>query len=176
MLVGKQAAASATAFDPGSADANADGPAIAGSDTAFARSKQRHLPSGRPGDNLYAMSDDVEQQQALNRGTWTALQEHGFSAGDPLTVDAFFFAPSEASSVSLAADLRTDGWKAEAHAQKAGLLRRRTTWSVQATRRIASVDLQALDGMVEVLARRAQEHGAVFDGWARKPQATPADG
>ncbi len=104
-------------------------------------------------------------EQALNRKTWTALQDHGVSAGDPLTVDAFFFAPEETSSVSLAADLRTDGWNAEAHAQKEGLLRRRTTWSVQATRRIASVGLPALDGMVEILVRRAHEHGAEFDGW-----------
>ncbi len=111
------------------------------------------------------MSDDVEQQQALNRGTWAALQYAGVSPGDPLTVDAFFFAPDEASSVSLAADLRTDGWKAGVHSQKEGLLRRRTTWSVQATGRIASVDLPKLDGMVEVPMRRADEHGAEFDGW-----------
>ncbi len=111
------------------------------------------------------MSDDVEHEQALNRGTWTALQDRGVSAGDPLTVDAFFFAPDEPSSVSLAADLRSDGWKAAVHAQKEGLLRRRTTWAVQASKQIAAVDLPALDRMVEVLMRRAHGHGAEFDGW-----------
>ena len=91
------------------------------------------------------MSDEVEQQQTLNRGTWTALQEHGVSDGDPLTVDAFFFAPDETASVAQAVDLRSDGWNAEAHSQQEGLLRRRIAWSVQATRRLPSVDLSALE-------------------------------
>ncbi len=112
-----------------------------------------------------AMSDAVEHQQALNRGTWAALRDAGVSPGDPLTVDAFFFAPDETSSVSLSADLQRDGWGAEVRSHKAGLLRRRITWSVQATRRIPSVDLPELDSMVEVLVRRAGEHGAEFDGW-----------
>ena len=111
------------------------------------------------------MSDDVEQQRALNRGTWAALQDAGVSPGDPLTVDAFFFAPDQTSSGALSADLESDGWDAETRSQKAGLLRRRSTWSVQATRLIASVDLPELDAMVEVLVRRADEHGAEFDGW-----------
>lgn len=111
------------------------------------------------------MSDDVEHQQALNRGTWAALQDAGVSPGDPLTIDAFFFAPDGTSSVALSADLQRDGWEAETRSQKAGLLRRRTTWSVHATRRLTSVDLPELDGMVEVLVRRAEERGAEFDGW-----------
>lgn len=125
-------------------------------------------PTSRPvvwGDTLCAMSDDVEHQQALNRGTWAALQDAGVNPGDPLTIDAFFFAPDEASSVALSTDLQRDGWDAETRSQKAGLLRRRTSWSVEATRRIASVDLPELDGMVEVLVRRAREHRAEFDGW-----------
>lgn len=111
------------------------------------------------------MRDDVEEQQALNRGTWTALQEHGVSAGDPLTVDAFFSCPNEGASVALAADLDSDGWEADADSRKEGFLRRRTTWSVRATRRFPAVDLPVLDGMVEVLVRLAAEHEAEFDGW-----------
>jgi hypothetical protein len=111
------------------------------------------------------MSDDVGQQQARNRETWARLQEAGVRVGDPLTVDAYFVAPDESASDSLAADLRTDGWFAETHSHREGYLRRRTIWSLQASRRLPAVDLPALDDMVELLVRRAGENGAEFDGW-----------
>lgn len=114
---------------------------------------------------LCGMNGDVEQQQAMNRRTWAALRDAGVSPGDPLTLDAFFFAPDERSSASLAADLRSDGWVVETSSQQAGVLRRRRIWSVRATRQVTSVDLPDLDSMVEVLVRRADEHGAEFDGW-----------
>jgi hypothetical protein len=60
-----------------------------------------------------SMSNDGVHQQAMNRGTWESLQDAGVVAGEPLTVDAYFFAPDESSSASLVAGLQADGWVAK---------------------------------------------------------------
>lgn len=111
------------------------------------------------------MDDDQVSQRELNRQTWRGLQEHGVVAGQELAVDAFFFAPDERSARALVADLRGSGWTATARSHRHGVLRRRTTWAVEATRALPAVDLPALDAMVDLLARHADEHGAEFDGW-----------
>jgi hypothetical protein len=107
----------------------------------------------------------ADEQKAMNRETWSALQGAGVAAGEHLQVDVFFFAPSEASAQGLQSDLAAGGWTAAVTASKSGLLRRRTVWSVAASRTLSGVDLDVLDDMVERLDALAQEHGAEFDGW-----------
>jgi hypothetical protein len=113
--------------------------------------------------------DDVgvgaEEQKAMNRQTWSARRSAGVGDGEPMEVETFFFAPSEASAQGLRADLAADGWATRVTTAKSGLLRRRTVWSVAASRALSGVDLAVLDDMVDRLDALADKHSAEFDGW-----------
>lgn len=106
----------------------------------------------------------LDDQLAMNRETLQALRDNGVADGQSLDVDAFFFAPDQAASSALVAALTADGWRAQADAERRGLVRKRTVWSVQATRPVPA-DGDALDAMVTRLSALADEHAAEFDGW-----------
>jgi hypothetical protein len=111
------------------------------------------------------MTDDLTRQLEMNRETWAALRDAGVAEGQTLGVDAFFFTPDEASATALASDLASLGWRADVHASKQGLLKKRTVWSVQGSRGLAATGVNVFDRMVEELDGLAQRHGAEFDGW-----------
>ncbi len=81
-----------------------------------------------------SMTDDLTRQLEMNRETWAALRDADVAAGQTLGVDAFFFAPDEASATALASDLASLGWRTDLHASTQGLLKKRTLWSVQGSR------------------------------------------
>lgn len=105
------------------------------------------------------MTEDLDRQLQMSRETVQALRDSGVQDGQPLEVDAFFFAADEASSSALAAALTADGWRAYTDAQKRGVLKKRTVWSVQGTKSVAVRD-DVFDAMVKWLDALAEMHSA----------------
>lgn len=111
------------------------------------------------------MGDGLDHQLKMNQSTWSKLTELGVRPGDALSIDAFFVAAREESAGLLATALTDSGWESEASSSRAGFLRRRTVWNVQASKRVSDVDLSTLDALVKELDALADEHQAEFDGW-----------
>ncbi len=118
-----------------------------------------------------SMTDDLTRQLEMNRETWAALRDADVAAGQTLGVDAFFFAPDEASATALASDLASLGWRTDLHASTQGLLKKRTLWSVQGSRVTTATGVAVFDRMVGELDGLAQRHGAEFDGWGAEAPA-----
>jgi hypothetical protein len=82
---------------------------------------------------------------------WEALLSAGLVEGRDLTVDSFFAADDEASAHSLSRTLADDGAavSCEPFQTRAGLFRRVTRWSVQATTTVPGVTLAAVQALTE---------------------------
>lgn len=117
------------------------------------------------GLSLARMGTGLDQQLQMNRQTWAQLNALGVSPGDSITVAAFFFAPDERAAEQLAGALTRAGWTSHVGSLRTGLLRRRTSWAVEASSVVAAVDLARLDALVTELDAAAKQHHAVFDGW-----------
>lgn len=111
------------------------------------------------------MGDALEHQLKMNQTTWSKLTQLGMRTGDALSIDAFFAAARKESAELLAKALTDTGWESEASSSKAGFLRRRTVWNIQASKRVSDVDMGTLDALVKELDALADEHQAEFDGW-----------
>ncbi len=111
------------------------------------------------------MESRLEHQLQMNRQTWAQLNDLGVRPGDSCAVDGFFFAPDEAAAVQLGRDLTSAGWECQISASRRGRLRKRTTWQVQASGTVSSVDLAVLDALVVEFDAAAARNGAIFDGW-----------
>ncbi|MCA1783846.1 MAG: ribonuclease E inhibitor RraB [Dermatophilaceae bacterium] len=111
------------------------------------------------------MGDELDDQLQKNRETWSQLTEQGVRPGDAINVDAFFFAPHEEAATQLAEALSAAGWESQVSSSKTGLLRRKVSWDVQASRLVSGVDLGRLDALVTELEAAAAAHDSEFDGW-----------
>lgn len=118
------------------------------------------------------MTDGLNEQLRMNSETLAKLKDSGVSDGQLLEVEAFFFAVDEASASSLVAALEAHGWRACADRARRGLLKKKVTWSVQATKALLA-EADALDGMVQQLDALAEKHGADFDGWGAEVPDQP---
>jgi regulator of RNase E activity RraB len=119
------------------------------------------------------MGDGLEDQLQKNRETWSQLNELGVRPGDALSVDAFFFAPHEEAAKQLAEALAAAGWESQVSSSKTGLLRRKVSWDVQASKLVAGVDLDRLDALVTELEAVAEQHDSEFDGWGTELPPQP---
>ena len=79
----------------------------------------------RPVCKAHTVTDALDKQLQMNRETAQALRDSGVRDGQPLEVDAFFFAADEASASAPAAHLTAEGWRARTDAQKRGVLKKR---------------------------------------------------
>ena len=78
---------------------------------------------------------------------------------------AFFFGAHEEAAKQLANALSAAGWESQVSSSKTGLLRRKVSWDVQASRLVSRVDLGRLDALVTELGAAAERHDSEFDGW-----------
>lgn len=77
------------------------------------------------------------------------------------------------AATQLAKELSAAGWDSQVSSAKTGLLRRKVSWDVQASRLVSSVDLGTLDALVMELDGAAARHDSEFDGWgAELPPAS----
>lgn len=120
------------------------------------------------------MGDGLDEQLQKNRDTWAQLNELGVRPGDSLTIDAFFFAPHQEAAGRLADALSAAGWDSQVSSSMSGLLRRKVSWDVQASRVVSGVDLDRLDALVTELEAAAEKQDAEFDGWGTElpPEST----
>ncbi|MFT4110032.1 ribonuclease E inhibitor RraB [Propionicimonas sp.] len=118
------------------------------------------------------MDSGLDHQLQMNRQTWAQLNDLGVRPGDSLTIDGFFFAPNKEAAAQLARDLTRAGWVSRVSSSRTGLLRR-TSWHVQASGPVSSVDLAALDVLVADFEVLAMQNGAIFDGWGTEAPPAP---
>ena len=108
----------------------------------------------------------LDQQLAMNRQSWQALQEHGVTDESELRLDFFYVAPGEKQADALCAFLRAETDYDVRVGSSAGGLLKRKSWTVNGTTQKTPVSLDILDAWVEWMVAAGVEHGGCeFDGW-----------
>jgi hypothetical protein len=105
----------------------------------------------------------LQKQLAMNRQTWTALQEHGVTEESQLQLDFFFNAPSREGADRLCTLLQ-EQTDYEARVESHGSFLRRK-WRVEGRTQNTAVSPAILDQWVTWMVSAGKEHSCDFDGW-----------
>jgi hypothetical protein len=107
----------------------------------------------------------LAKQLAMNRQTWTALQQRGVTEDTALRLDFFYVAAGEQQANALAELIRREtDYEVQAGSRGGGLLKKQT-WTVTGTTRETKVSQEILDQWVTWMIAAGTQTACEFDGW-----------
>jgi hypothetical protein len=107
----------------------------------------------------------LEAQLAMNRNSFSELQQHGVTELTELRLDFLYLAPDERSARALAAVLQDETeYEVDVEATGGGMLKKKT-WTVNGTTHPTVVSQEILDEWVAWMVMVGLENGCEFDGW-----------
>ena len=115
----------------------------------------------------------LAKQLAMNRQSWSALQQHGATEDTDLRLDFFYNAPNERAARALAAYLNGEtDYEVRVGSAGGGLLKKKA-WVVTGTTRDTKVSQEILDQWVEWMVLAGFENRCEFDGWGAPVPKAP---
>jgi hypothetical protein len=115
----------------------------------------------------------LEQQLAMNPGTWRALLAHGVTEADELRLDFFFVAPDRTGAELLTTFLREATNYEVNQPVPAHGMPPDATWLVVGKTQPTRVSLQILNEWVKWMVLAGAENGGCrFDGWGAAAAAS----